>query len=213
MASSSEGQAGDGHGAERGAEAGGHHGRSEAFAGDVRDGDQEAAVGLLDDVEIVAANLVAGDGAEGDRVAGDFRQFLRQERTLDVARGVEVLLDAGPLQVALVVAGVFKGDGGLQDQAFDEVGFVKSQFAAVGRGDDQFRHPLAFAILQEIERKRGTVFGLLGGIGNFAIAEAGAGECGARHFELANDDAKHCAEHGFFANGGVNLARRLEQRL
>ena len=68
-----EGRPGDGHGAESGAEAGGHHGGGQAFAGNVGDRDQQAAVGLLDDVEIVAADLVAGDGAEGQRVAGDIR--------------------------------------------------------------------------------------------------------------------------------------------
>ena len=50
-------------------------------------------------------------------------------------------------------------------------------------------------------------------IGHFAVAEAGAGKRGARHLKLADDDAQDGAEHGFFANGGVNLARGLEQRL
>ena len=146
-----EGRAGDGHGAERRAEAGGHHCRGQAFAGNVGDGDQEAAIGLLHDVEVVAANLIAGDGAEGQRVAGDVGQFLRQQRALDVAGGVKILLHARPLQVALVVAGIFKGDSGLQGQALDEVGLVNCEFAAIGRGNNQLRHALAFAILQEID--------------------------------------------------------------
>ena len=50
-------------------------------------------------------------------------------------------------------------------------------------------------------------------IGHFAVAEAGAGKGRARHFEFADDDAENGAEDGFFANGGVNLARGLEQRL
>ena len=151
VASSSRGGPGDGHGAESRAEAGGHHGRGQAFAGNVGDRDQEASVGLLNDIEVVAANLVTGDGAEGHRVAGDVGQLLRQQRALDIAGGVEILLHAGPLQVALVVAGVFKGDGGLQGQTLDEVGFVDGQFAAVGRGDDQLGHALAFAILQQVD--------------------------------------------------------------
>ena len=62
-------------------------------------------------------------------------------------------------------------------------------------------------------RERVGLVGLGSGIGHFAVAEAGTGECGARHFKLADDDAQDGAEDGFFANGGVNLARGLEQRL
>ena len=69
-----EGQAGDGHGAKGGAEAGGHHGGGQPFASHVSYSHEQAAVGLFDDVEVVAADFVAGDGAEGDGVAGNFRQ-------------------------------------------------------------------------------------------------------------------------------------------
>ena len=155
-----EGQTGDRHGAECRAEAGGHHGRGEALAGHIGHSDQQAAVGLLDDVEIVAADLVAGDGSERQRVASDVGQRLRQQRALDVAGGVEILLHACPLHVALVVAGVFKGDGGLQNQPLDEIGLVEGEFAAVGRGDHQFRHALAFAILEQIDGEGTAVFGL-----------------------------------------------------
>ena len=50
-------------------------------------------------------------------------------------------------------------------------------------------------------------------IGHLAVTEAGARESSAGHFEFAHDDAQHCAEHLFFADGGVNLARGLKQRL
>ncbi len=43
------------------------------------------------------------------------------------ARCVQILLHAGKLDIALVVAGVFKGHGGLQGQAFEEVRFVDGQ--------------------------------------------------------------------------------------
>ncbi len=81
---------------------------------------------------------------------------LGQQRALNVAGRVEVLLHARPLQVALVVARVFKGDGGLQGQALKEVGFIEGELAAIGRGDDQLGHAFAFAILQQIDgRVRG----------------------------------------------------------
>ena len=141
---------GDGHGAKGRAEAGGHHGGGESFASHVGYSDQQAAVGLLDDVEVVAAHLVTGDGAEGQGIAADVGQILRQQRALDVAGSVQILLYPCPFQIALVVAGVFEGDGGLQRQPFDEVGLVDGQLAAVGRCDHQLGHALAFAILQEI---------------------------------------------------------------
>ncbi len=104
--------------------------------------------GSSSEVEVVAAHLVAGDGAKGQRVAGDGGQLLGQKRALDVAGGVQILLDAGELDVALVVAGVFKGDGGLEGEALDEVGLVDGEFAAVGWGDEQLGHALAVAAVQ-----------------------------------------------------------------
>ena len=61
-----EGHPGDGHGAKGGTEAAGPDGGGEAFAGDVGYGDEKAAVGLRNEVEVVAANFVAGDGVEGE---------------------------------------------------------------------------------------------------------------------------------------------------
>ena len=50
--------------------------------------------------------------------------------------------------IALVVAGVFKGDGGLEREALDEVGLVDGEFAAAGRGDEQLGHALAVAAVE-----------------------------------------------------------------
>lgn len=52
-----------------------------------------------------------------------------------------------------------------------------------------------------------------GRVGNIAVAEAGSREGGASHLKLADDNAEDGAEHSFFADSGVDLARRLEQRL
>src|SRR4029079_3282349 len=124
-----------------------------------------------------------------------------------------ILLNASPLHVALVIAGVFKRYRGLEGEAFNEVGFVEGEFAAIGRSDYKLRHALAFAVLKKIERQCWAIFGLFGRIGDFAVAKARAGKCGARHLDSADDDAKDRAKDGFFADGGVHLARRLEQSL
>ena len=84
-------------------------------------------------------------------------QILRQQRALDVAGRVEVLLHAGKFHIALVVAGVFEGDGGLQRQALDEVGFVDGQGAAVRGGDHQLGHALAFAVGERKHRHDGRL--------------------------------------------------------
>ena len=44
---------------------------------------------------------------------------------------VQILLHAGKLHIALVVAGVFERDGSLQRQPLEEVGLVDGQRAAV----------------------------------------------------------------------------------
>ena len=121
---------GDGHAAKCRAEAGGHDGRGQPLAGHVGHGNQQAAVGLLDNIEIVAAHFVAGVGAEGDRIAGDLGQRLRKQRALNLAGRVQILLQARELNVALVIARVFKRNGGLEDQALKEVGFRKRETRA-----------------------------------------------------------------------------------
>jgi hypothetical protein len=119
-----EGHTGDGHGPEGRTEAAGPDGGGEAFAGNVGDGDKQTTVGLLDKVEVVSADFVAGYGAEGQRVAADGRELLRQERSLNGAGGVQILLYAGELDVSLVVAGIFEGDSGLEREAFNEVELI-----------------------------------------------------------------------------------------
>jgi len=72
-----EWHAGHGHGPEGGAEAGGHDGRSQAFAGHVGNGNEQAAVRLLDDIEVIAAHLIAVTDLKL-RVALDRGQRLRK---------------------------------------------------------------------------------------------------------------------------------------
>ena len=71
----------------------------------------------------------------------------RSERWM-LRAAIEILLYAGELDVALVVAGVFKSDGGLQGEAFNEVGFVDGKLAAAGRGDDELGQALAVAVVE-----------------------------------------------------------------
>ena len=48
---------------------------------------------------------------------------LRQQRALNGSGGVEVLLHAGKLEIALVVAAAFlKSDSGLKGESLDKVG-------------------------------------------------------------------------------------------
>jgi hypothetical protein len=49
------------------------------------------------------------------------RHLLRQQRTLNLARRIQILLDPRPLQVALVVAGIFQRYGSLQRQPFEKI--------------------------------------------------------------------------------------------
>ena len=51
---------------------------------------------------------------------------LREQTLLDGAGGIEVLRETGVVQVALVVDGIFDGDGGLEDEALQEVAFVEA---------------------------------------------------------------------------------------
>ena len=129
VASSSSGMPVSRDAAKRRAESCGHDGRGQSLARHIGNNHQQAAVGLLHNVEIIAAHLVAGIGAEGDRVAGNLRQRLRQQRALNVPRRVQILLHSRELHIALVVAGIFKRHRRLQRQTFKEVGLVKRQFA------------------------------------------------------------------------------------
>ncbi len=153
-------------------------------------------------------------GAEGHRVAGNLGQRLRQQRALNGAGRVQVLLHARKLHVALVIARVFKRHGGLQRQAFEEIGLVEGELASVGRRHHQFGHFAAVAVRQRIdEQTRGGVCAVWALAGCIAVGQAGSGKRRAGHLQLAHHDAQHRLQHFFFADGGMHLARGLEQRL
>ncbi len=84
------------------------------------------SVGLGDHVEVIATDLVAGSGPCRHVVAGDRGHGLGQQALLDSAGGIEILGETGVIQVALVVDGVLDRDGGLQDEALEEVAFVET---------------------------------------------------------------------------------------
>ena len=65
------------------------------------------------------------------------------------------LLDAGELDVPLMVAGILKCHGCLQGQALDEVGLVDGQVTSVGRGYNQLGHASARAALKKITCEAG----------------------------------------------------------
>jgi hypothetical protein len=88
-------------------------------------------------VEVVSPDLVAGSRAYRYGVAGDRGQGLRQEALLDSAGGIEILGEAGVVQMALVVDGVLDGNRGLQDKAFKEVSFIETEGASAWCGDDE----------------------------------------------------------------------------
>ncbi len=192
-----------GHSPERGAEAHGPDGGGKTFSGHIGHGNEEAAVGQGDQVEVVTADFVAGDRAKSHRVAGDGGQGLRKQGALNGASRFEILLDAGELEVALVVAGVFKSDSGLEGKALDEVGLVDGELATAGRGDQQFGHALATAVVE-----RPSEAGAAGSVccdRVVTIREAGGWECGAIHLKLADNDAQHLLEDFVFLNGGMDL--------
>ncbi len=120
-----------------------------------------------------------------------------------------------------MVARIFKRDGGLQRQAFKKVGFVKREFAAVGRGDDQLGHLAAVAIGERInEQLIGSSRRRLRPSARCRVVapsvsrtSTGAGKGRAGHLQLAHHDAQHGLQHFLFADGGVHLARSLKQRL
>ena len=127
-----------GEGAKGGAEGGADESGREPLSGDVGDDHEVGAVGLGYDVEVVSADLVAGSGTRRYGVAGDGRHGLGQEALLDGAGGVEILGEAGVVQVALVVDGVFDGNGGLEDKTLEEVAFIKAERPSLRGGDDEF---------------------------------------------------------------------------
>jgi len=116
---------GSADGAERGAE--GHasegEGEGEAFAGDIGENDHKAAIGEGDDVDVIATDFVTSGGRDGDGVAGEVREGLREEVALDGAGGVEIELDAFPFEGAFVVLGVADGECGLESNALEGVAF------------------------------------------------------------------------------------------
>ena len=197
-----------------------------AFAGYVGHGDEQAAVGLRDDIEVVAADLIAGNGAEADRVTGNRRQLLRQKRPLNEPRRVEILLHARKLDIALVVACIFKSNGGLEGEAFNEVRFVESQRTSTGSDHRQLRHTVAVAVQQRIAGHGVVGDGCIGrsgkrhagvavGSGNdlIAIGKPGAEKGGAGHLQFPHHDAQHLLHHFFLVDGGVDLPAGLKQRL
>ena len=170
--------------------------------------------GCSDDIEIVAAHLVAGVGAEGDRVAGNLGQLLRQQRALNLARRVQILLHARELDVALVVARVFKRHGGLQRQAFKEVGLGERKLARARGRHDELGHFAAVAVGKRITEQLIWARGVCCGIRRqSAVGKAGSGKRRAGHLQLAHHDAQDGLEDFFLADRRVHLARGLKQRL
>ncbi len=213
-----KGNAARGHGAKGRAKAGGHERGGQTFAGDIGDGEQDISVGMGEDIDIVAANLVAGFRADGERESGQIGQVARDERTLDVACCIEVFLDARPLEIALEVAGVFDGDCGLQGESMDEIQLVEGECTKVRREDDEGGEGMIVVISKWEGAVGGDGVGRRYGerFGNFAEGDrvAGSGqESGAGHFEFKDDDAEDGAKDGFLGGGGVDLARDLEQGL
>ncbi len=92
-------------------------------------------------------STVAGNGVAG--FAGDGGSALIAQMKSPIRGAIE---STGKLYISLVVTGIFKGYGGLQGQAFQEVGFVNTQWAPIRRRHHKLRHPIAFAVGQREHR-------------------------------------------------------------
>jgi hypothetical protein len=190
------------------AEAGGHDGRSQPLARYVCHRHQQAAVRLLHNIQVIAAQLIAGNGAEAHRVSRDRRQPLRQQRLLNRPPRIQVLLHSRELDVALVVPRIFQSHRGLQREPFDKVRLVNCQLPPVRRRHHQLSHPPAVAILQRIAQRRTRVDRRL-----VAINQPGGRKRRPVHLQLSHHDPQHLLQHFFLANRRVNLPRSLQQRL
>ena len=152
-------QIGVDHGAKRGAKRHAHQSGSEALAGDVSHHDNGLARRPGDQIEVVAANLVASHGAGSQFVAGDLRHLLWDQAALHHPGGVQIALDALPLHRPLVEAGVLNGDGSLHGERFEKVGFVQIQGAA-GRKDDYEVGKTSAALVAKGKTKPGFAGGI-----------------------------------------------------
>jgi hypothetical protein len=133
-----EGKGLAGEGAKGGAEGSADESGGEPFAGNVGDDHQMRSVGFGYYIEVVSTDLVAGSGTCRYGVAWDGRHGLWEEALLDGAGGIEILGEAGVIQVALVIDGVLERNCGLQDEAFQEVAFIETQGASFRGGDHEF---------------------------------------------------------------------------
>jgi hypothetical protein len=120
------------------AEGGADKSGGESLTGNVSNYHQNRSIGFGDHIEVISADLVAGSGTRRDGVTGDGWHGLRQKALLDGAGGVEILGQAGVVEVALMVDGILDGDCGLEDQTFEEVAFVKAKWPSFRGCNDEF---------------------------------------------------------------------------
>jgi hypothetical protein len=180
-----------------------------AFAGDIGDEQVNRTGGGGDEVEQVAPDGVAGDGAHGERVAGDCGHLLRQERALDEAGVGEIGFETLPGDGALMEVRVFDGDGSLDCEGFKEVELVEGEGAVGWENDDELVEDGAgFVAKREGGEEIGVRFS-----GGVAVGVRGVGEEGAGEFELADDDLEHGGEDAIERDGGVDEATGLEESL
>ena len=217
-------QVGVDHGAKRGAERHAHQSGSEALAGDVSHHDNGLARRPADQIEVVAANLVASHGAGSQLVAGDLRHLLRNQAALHHAGGVQIALDALPLHGPLVEAGVLNGNGSLHGERFQKVGFVQIQGAAGRKENHEVRKTNA-ALVAEGKTKPGFAGGIRAAgsrvvaqqlsqmRGDVAVGVFEGGKERTGQLKLAHDNLERDIQHLVEPYGRVNLPACFQQRL
>ena len=176
----------EGDAAERGAEAGHEERGGDAFAGDVTDGEAEAAVLEIEDVVVVAADTEGGAAGSGEGGAGDDGHLLREEALLDFAGDLHLAVDALALGgfggEGVGELGNFEGEAGLAGDGLQdlEIGAGPGGLRALGSESHDAHEAVAAGEGNEelgVEQVEGVTFGDAGhevpGVGVVAIEAGG----------------------------------------
>jgi hypothetical protein len=132
---------------------------------------------------------------------------------LDGAGGIKILGEAGVLEMTFVVDGVFESDGGLEDEAFEEIALVEAERASFRSRDDEFREDL-FAVAGE-KLESGTAFGgfRYGFEWDAAVDDLLRGEKGSVQLEFAHGERGGLLEDVGQLDGGMDDTRGFEEGL
>ena len=220
VASSSSGTPVNRHGAKRRAEAGRHDRRSQSLAGHVGHGHQQASIRLRQNVEIVARPLRSRSRSEAQRVARNLRQLLRQQRTLNVAGRIQILLHPRKLHDCACGCGRFREPPRPAAPVLRESRLRR--WSARGRPGGATTSSV-MRLPSRSCRGKSEHGGALA-VSSASLPDAAPdhsapydrpvpGKRRAGHLQFAHHDAQHRLQHLLFADGRVHLPRGLEQRL